>query len=193
MPLDHIMKFPTLAALAACTILLASPASSQTLRLNLDQLEQASDAVVVGRTISTESAWTADRSAILTRVVIQIEDPATGKPIGEQVVMVPGGRVGEFIHEVSDMPTFQENEEVAVFLTAHDSGTMIVTGGWQGKLDVTTDAETGEKRVLGAGYLLDADVQGVALESEKTDVSEFRTQVGMTEFARRVTKLKREK
>ncbi len=187
------MKFPTFAALAACTILFASPASSQTLRLNLDQLEQASDAVVVGRTISTESAWTADRSAILTRVVIQIEDPETGEPIGEQVVMVPGGRVGEYIHEVSDMPTFRENEEVAVFLTAHDSGTMIVTGGWQGKLDVTTDAETGEKRVLGAGYLLDAEVQGFALASENTDVSEFRAQVRMTEFAQRVKKLKRER
>jgi hypothetical protein len=187
------MKFPTIAALAACTILLVSPASSQTLRLNLDQLEQASDAVVVGRTLSAESAWTADRSAILTRVVIQVQDPETGEAIGEQIVMVPGGRVGEYIHEVSDMPTFREDEEVAVFLTTHESGAMIVTGGWQGKLDVVRDSVTGEKRVLGAGYLLDADVQGFALESEQAAVSELRTQVQMTEFARRVTKLKRER
>lgn len=188
------MKSYALAVMLAATLVLcASPVSSQTLRLNLTQLEEASDAVVVGRTISAESAWTADRSAILTRVVIQVQDPATGEAIGEQVVMVPGGRVGEYIHEVSDMPTFSENEEVAVFLTEHESGAMIVTGGWQGKLDVTTDTETGEKRVLGAGYLLDSDVQGFALESEKTTVSEFRAQVGMTEFAQRVKKLKREK
>lgn len=177
----------------ALVSLVTFPVDAQTLRLNLTQLEEASDAIVVGRTVSMESAWTDDRSAILTRVVIQVEDPETGRPLGEQVVVVPGGRVGEFIHEVSDMPTFRQNEVVALFLTAHASGGMIVTGGWQGKLDVVKDPATGERRVLGAAYLLDANVEGFALEAEQTDVSEFRTQVPMAEFADKVRKLRRDR
>ncbi|NNE71773.1 MAG: hypothetical protein HKN29_15620 [Rhodothermales bacterium] len=184
-------------AVAALAVMIAigvsTPSTAQTLRLNLEQLEQSSDAVVLGRAVHAESAWTPDRSAILTRVTIQVQDPVTGAPIGEQVLVVPGGQVGDYIHEVSDMPTFRVDEVVAVFLTAHPSGEMIVTGGWQGKLDVVQDPATGEKRVLGASFLLDDEVKGFAGKHEAEASAAAKTAMSVGDFAQRVRKLKRER
>ena len=180
-------------AVLAIATSIALPASAQTLRLNLQQLEETSDEVIIGRTVRAESAWAPDDSAILTRVTIQVEDPVTGANLGEQVVLVPGGQVGEYLHEISDMPTFRVDEEVAVFLTRHTSGEMIVTGGWQGKLDVVEDPETGDRQVLGASYLLDADVKGFANKAEATENDAVRSAMTVGDFARRVRKLKREK
>lgn len=146
-----------LAVLGVFCFISTVDASAQTLRVSLEELAGASDRVVMGRTVSTESAWNADRSAILTRVTIRVEDPATGAVTGQEIVTVPGGQVGEYLHEVSDMPIFAENEEVVVFLTRHDTGVMIVTGGTQGKMEVRTDPATGERTVLGAAHLLKDD------------------------------------
>jgi len=162
------------------------PASAQTLRISLDALSEASDAV------KTESFWNADRSAILTRVVIGVDQRLAGSSGPEQDLIVPGGQVGEYLHEVSDMPVFTEGEEVVVFLTQHSSGVTIVTGGWQGKLEIVEDPETGARRVIGGAHLFDEDLKargpGEILE-QGVDVERVRKTLPIEEFVRRVKKI----
>ncbi|MFT5143650.1 MAG: hypothetical protein ACI84D_002280 [Thalassolituus oleivorans] len=181
-----------MATVLLCVLSSPTGVQGQTLRLNLQQLEDASDAVVLGRMVSSESAWTADRSAILTRVDIEVHDPETGAVIGMQTVTVPGGQVGEYVHEVSDMPYFREGEEVAVFLTQHPTGAMIVTGGWQGKLEIVSNPSGGEKRILGAEHLMEEEVTGFLATGNGSEVERQRKTFPLSEFVKRVKKLDRE-
>jgi hypothetical protein len=177
---------------ATLSFFFLAPASGQTLRISLDALSEASDAVVVGRTLRTESFWNDDRSSILTRVVIGVDESLAGMAGAEQELIVPGGQVGEYLQEVSDMPFFSEGEEVVVFLTQHASGVTIVTGGWQGKLEIVRDPETGARRVLGGAHLFDEDLKaqdlGGVLE-QGGEVERVRTTLPIEEFVRRVKKI----
>jgi hypothetical protein len=180
------------ATVLVCTLCSPVGVQAQTLRLNLQQLEDASDAVVIGTMVSSKSTWTTDRSSILTRVEIEVHDPETGAVIGMQSVTVPGGQVGEYVHQVSDMPYFKVGEEVAVFLTRHPTGEMIVTGGWQGKLEIVRDPSGGEKRILGAEHLMEEEVAGFLATDNGSEVERRKKTFSLSDFVERVKKLDRE-
>lgn len=170
----------------------AAPAGAQTLRLSLDALSRESDAVIVGKTLSTESFWTPDRSAILTRVTVQVEETLSGQPTSQVVLTVPGGQVGEYLHEISDMPVFVPDEEVVVFTTRLASGETVVAGGLQGKLEIVRDAAGGERQVIGfAGLLDDASlgVSGAAGAGETLEADEAKAALPLKDFSVRIKRL----
>lgn len=147
--------FPSRVALVATLMLLCVlPAAAQQ-RMSLENLVETSEAVVLARTMSTESFWNEDRTAILTRVILEVEDQLTGLAPGRTEVIVPGGRIGNIIQEVSDMPTFTADEESVVFLERHRTGVLIVSGGLHGKLPVERDRDTGIRFVTGASTLFE--------------------------------------
>ena len=149
--LTHRLKTVARATVLVYAVILLSPGSvrSQDIRLSVAELKSTSSSVVVARTMNTESYWNADRSAILTRVTLRVEDRILGEAAEETVVIVPGGQVGEFIHEVSDMPSFAVNDESVVFIERHSSGVNVVSGGAQGKLDIEIDTRTNVRSVIG--------------------------------------------
>lgn len=130
-------------------------AQSGELRLTVNQLKDTSESVVLARTVKTESFWNDDRSAILTRVTLQVEESLSGSAAAETVVIVPGGQIGPYIHEVSDMPEFVTGEDAVIFLERHSSGVTVVNGGARGKLEIKTDAVTQAREVVGAAALFD--------------------------------------
>ena len=186
------------AFIGLCAILLPSVSSGQTLRLSLAELSLEADAVVVGKTISAESYWTADRSAIMTRVTIRVDEHVAGTLSGEATLLVPGGQVGEYLHEVSDMPSFAPNEEVVVFVTRLSTGELIVAGGMQGKLDVIRDPLSGDRTVLAGSELVSDMVDGstgapVAADDQLADRDDEMTAVPLVEFVKRVKRLELER
>ncbi|MEQ9104335.1 MAG: hypothetical protein RIE53_06515 [Rhodothermales bacterium] len=161
-------------ALGLCLVVLLpldAQAQSSDIRLSVKQLKDTSESVVLARTVKTESFWNDDRSAILTRVTLQVEESLSGSAAGETVVIVPGGQIGPYIHEVSDMPEFVTGEDAVVFLERHSSGLTVVNGGARGKLEVKTDAVSRAREVVGGAALFDQ------LEASETDASEADTHV----------------
>ncbi len=131
--------------------------AAQELRTSIESLSNTSEAVVVAQAVETESFWNEDRTAILTRVVLRVDDQLQGQAAATTEIIIPGGRVGDTIHEVSDMPHFEVNEEAVVFVERHRSGILVVSGGLHGKLPVTRNVSTGIKMVGGTMELFEVE------------------------------------
>ena len=145
------------ASVALALMLFVGQSFGQELRTSLETLTSTSEAVVVAQTVETESFWNDDRTAILTRVILRVEDQLMGQAAGMTEIIIPGGQVGDVIHEVSDMPHFEVDEQAVVFVERHRSGVYIVSGGLHGKLPVSLDRETGVRMVGGTTELFEAE------------------------------------
>ena len=87
------------------------------IKLSLKRLCIGADAIIFGEVKKIQSQWSMDGSIILTIVTLQIHETLKGKIYTNQVlIQYPGGEVGDISLKVSDMPTFQTNEKVLVFL-----------------------------------------------------------------------------
>ena len=135
---------------ALAFLLFVGQSHGQELRTDLETLTATSEAVVVAQAVEKESFWNEDRTAILTRVVLQVEDQLMGQAASMTEIIIPGGQIGDVMHEVSDMPHFEVDEQAIVFVERHRSGVLIVSGGLHGKLPVHRDSNTGIRTVSGA-------------------------------------------
>ena len=150
-----LRKLSTVALLAFVLMLVAVPAShAQQQRTTIESLTAVSNAVVVAKAVKSESFWNDDQTAILTRVTLEVSDYLRGESPSQTEIIIPGGRIGNTIHEVSDMPSFQADEEAIVFVERHRSGVNVVAGGLMGKLPISEDRRTGIKSVSGSGLIL---------------------------------------
>ncbi len=131
----------TAALFFAASIGLSTHSSSaQIHQASLEELATTSTSVVVGKTTDVRSFWNAERTRILTEVTLQVDNQVAGAAAAQTVITIPGGRVGNALYEVSDMPVFVEGEEVVVFLWQDASGRNLVTGGSQGRIGIEVDA-----------------------------------------------------
>jgi hypothetical protein len=140
---------PAFVLLAVIIWITPDTAWAQVKKMTAQELTLESSSILYGKCIKTESAWTEDRRMILTTVTIVPEKYLKGNLGGEVQITVPGGRVGNIIYEVSEMPAFQKGEEVFAFIWQHPSGMNLVTGGYQGKMQITADKKTGQKTLTG--------------------------------------------
>lgn len=116
-------------------------------KMSDQDLTNESTAVFHGKCSHIKSDWNETRDMIMTSVTLVPEEYMKGNLGGEVVVMVPGGRVGDIIYEVSEMPVFTEGEEVVAFVWRNPSGKNLITGGSQGRLKIQKDDLTGRKVV----------------------------------------------
>lgn len=136
-----------------CFVGVSRPAGAQVSTVSLDELVSASSSVIVGRTVSHESSWTEDGRRILTHVRVTVDETVLGEAAQEVELVIPGGRVGNTVQEVSDMPAFIDGEEVLVFVWTSPDGRKMVVGGALGKLGVVR-ATDGQRSVQGLGHLV---------------------------------------
>ena len=129
-------------------------AAAQEFRQTVETLKEVSEAVVIAKTVRSESFWNEDRSAILTRVILQVEESITGSAPAQTEIIVPGGQIGGYIHEVSDMPSFFDDEESVVFIERHSSGVNVVAGGAIGKILIDKDPVTQIRTISGSPFFL---------------------------------------
>jgi hypothetical protein len=180
--------FPVAAIAAMAMGLCAEQTSFAQARMaSLKEMTETSHAIVTGTCVKKESVWNQKRTKIFTQVTVQTADLIKGSPGAEVVITVPGGRVGNTIYEVSDMPNFREGEEMLVFLWKHPSGMNLVTGAMQGKMSIVTERATGRKVVQGASSLVESlKSQGVQslqkaapqkAETEKVYLDDFKASI----------------
>lgn len=155
-------RIPT-AALLLLLFLVPTGAEAQVRKVTLEDLTRSSTAVILGEAEAPRSFWNEQRTQILTEVKIRVDESVKGDIGGETIITIPGGRVGSTMYEVSDMPVFQDGEQVLVFLWQHPSGKQLVTAGQQGKLAIAIDPQSERPVLRGAApLLLDADALGKA-------------------------------
>lgn len=109
-----------------------------------------SENIVVAKCISSESRWNEQGSFIYTYLTFKVEDNVEGKSTDESLTLrFLGGRVGDIVQTVPDMPEFSEDEEVLLFLgPKNNSGYHTLSSIENGVLRIRTDSETGEKIVI---------------------------------------------
>lgn len=105
-------RWPALVLLVAAT----PAAAAVFVQTSVEETARSSDVVVQGKVLSATSRMTADGRRIVTEVEIAVERAWKGVPDAVVRVVVPGGRVGRVAQLVDAAATFEEGEEVVVFL-----------------------------------------------------------------------------
>jgi len=122
--------------------------SGAIVRFTLDDLVEKSDTILIGKVVDIFPSRQVDKPPwiVITDVVIEVERYLYGQPQSAYIaVMVPGGRIGERVWLVDEIPVFNLGEEVTLFLhwlqseiTPPDGFERVeyymVTGAIQGKL-----------------------------------------------------------
>ena len=108
-----------------------------------------SENIIVARCISSESSWNNEGTLIFTYVTFQSEDTVKGEDTKEEITLrLIGGKVGDRILSAPDMPKFNEDEEVILFLgSKNKAGYPTLTSSKNGVLRIQTDEVTGQKIV----------------------------------------------
>jgi hypothetical protein len=135
---------------AAISLLLLSAnleTDAQVKKMTSKDMTEVSTAVLYGKCKKIKCEWNENRSAIYTYVTIAPEGYIKGNLGQEVIVMVPGGRVDDILYEVSETPFFIEDEDVVAFIWTNPKGKNLITGGFQGKMKIEKDENTGKRYV----------------------------------------------
>jgi hypothetical protein len=141
-----------------CAVGLAAlPAGASTfLAVPVDELVSQADAVVEGRVIEAHSFWNAEKTAILTEAVLEVEDSIVGAAPAYVNLRTFGGRVGDYWIVAHGFPTFAVGERLVLFLEPEQDGAQRVLGYQQGQYRVRE-----EKGVVMAVPALDTEARYV--------------------------------
>lgn len=118
-------------------VLVAAPAVAATfIATSVEETARSSEAVVRGRVLSTASRFTRDGRGIVTEAEIGVDAVWKGEAAATVRVVVRGGRVGSIAQWVDAAATFEQGEEVVVFLAGGGGGVFRVMGQALGKYRV---------------------------------------------------------
>ncbi|MGC1391230.1 MAG: hypothetical protein WA816_09345 [Bacteroidales bacterium] len=137
--------------------------NAQVNEMSAQDLTSASTAVFYGKCSKKSCDWDGNHRIIYTYVTIVPDEYLKGNLGSSAVIAVPGGQVGNIVYEVSDMPVFTEGEEVMAFVRPNTAGKNLVTGGFQGKMKMEKDKNTGKWMVFetAPGKLISEPNQGI--------------------------------
>jgi hypothetical protein len=129
-------------------------AFSQSQSVKTEDLIKNSDVIVVGKVGRMVSEWNEDKSRILTRVTISVDQTLKGPGTDNAVtVTIPGGEVDGIGEWYSHTARFADQEDVVVFAERDKKGRFRVSGGEQGKISVQRDKATGALMIPNFGPL----------------------------------------
>jgi hypothetical protein len=171
-------------AIAAVLLLLLSPhCNAQKKKMSTKDLTEVSTTILYGKCTKVKSDWNEDKDLIFTTITIVPEEYLKGNLGSEALITVPGGRVDDIIYEVSEMPVFEEGEEVFTFIWKHPSGKNLVTGGEKGKLKIEKDKNSGKRVVIGT----EVEVTEQTAKKSASPLPTYKAQTMLLEdFAREV-------
>jgi hypothetical protein len=108
--------------------------------MDFPELAASADAIVHGRVLSVEARWMDGRRRIESLVTIEVAEYLRGDFGSPLVVRVPGGNLGGYQSVFVGAPTFDEGEEVILFLGAKGPSLPFVVGLNQGVYRVRVPA-----------------------------------------------------
>jgi hypothetical protein len=129
----------------------AVPARSTTLvRLSLEQLTQASTAVIRGHVVNQETRWNPAHTHIITTTTIAVDQALKGHVQSEVVIEQLGGKLGRRREYVAGSVLFFPRTSYWLFLEPATPGTgrYMVVGMAQGAYRIYEDPKTHEERVI---------------------------------------------
>jgi hypothetical protein len=129
------------------SLLLASRAPGQTKPATIDELAQESEVVAVGKVTGMKGEWDQNKTRIVTRVTVAVNEYLKGNAGTVLTITSPGGEVDGVGEWYSHTARFKKDEDVVVFAEKDKKGNFRVAGGEQGKLVVKKDAQTSIERV----------------------------------------------
>lgn len=166
--------------------------------MDLSELVNSSDRVVVGECISVTTEWSGGK--IYSRNTIQVQDSVKGQRIASYVVTTLGGTAfhpqlnTEVTMDVSGGLRFRPNQELVLFTKENALGQHQVVGMSQGKFEIVTDKNTGERVVPVAEIknkneklardLLSPNRQNNGLDQEQTVISQGN--IGLDKFVNKI-------
>lgn len=170
-----------LLAAAAAAFLFASPSIASIARsVSFDEKVGASDAIVLGRVVASESRWDAERRWILTYSTFEVERALKGTPAPRLTLVTPGGTADGIRQETIGSPVLNPGDERVIFVRGTSAGPTVAFLD-QGVYAVERDAR-GRKIVRAAApsvVTIDA-VTGKAATAEPSgalSIDEFETRV----------------
>lgn len=84
--------------------------------VKFDEKVDRAASIILGRLVSQESSWDANRQRILTHSKFQIEKTLKGSPAQEITIVTPGGTVGDIAQDYVGVPRFHTGDEHVVFV-----------------------------------------------------------------------------
>lgn len=113
----------------------------------LAKLSKGADVIVTGKISEKKSDWNENKTRIYTRATLKVDEFIKGKGNGNSVeIIYPGGEVDDVGEIYTHMPTFEQDEEVLVFLKKDDKqNNYRVFQGEEGKIKVINDPGRKEK------------------------------------------------
>ena len=119
---------------------------SQTFQTELKSLSKGADVILTGKVTKQQSEWTQNKSRIITKTTIQVDEYLKGNGNNNTVVINhPGGEIDGVGELYSHMPEFKNDEEVLLFLKKEkNSPDYKVFSGEDGKVSIIRNKK-GEK------------------------------------------------
>lgn len=129
------------------TFFIHSEGHSQSIQSEIKNLSEGADMIVTGKVVDQKSEWSSDKSKIYTNVTIQVDEFLKGSNNLSRIVITHlGGEVGNVGETYSHVPTFQDDEDVLLFVKKSTKDeSLSVFEGEEGKLTLYEDKTTGEK------------------------------------------------
>ena len=125
-----------------CSLILGThPGHAAMLKMSVEDLARQADTIVVGTVTQQQSAWDAQHTAIHTDVTVAVERMLAGTPGDIVTLRVAGGIVEGMGMRTSNDPTFQDGEQVIVFLDTTTNPSSVV-GMQQGKFTIKDNLVT---------------------------------------------------
>ena len=142
------------------TILLLAALSIGALASQIDYLSPKdmaarADLVVRGKVERVQSFWNEKHTKIFTRTTIAVDETYKGTESPTVDILQLGGTVGHVRVTVEGALSWNEGEEVLLFLEPYVQGSRQVTGFSQGKFSIERDPETG------AAYITRPPIEGM--------------------------------
>jgi len=134
--------------LIICVLFLSNISlQGQVMQRSIEEMTLDAKTIIHGKCTQIHSSWDVNQERIYTEINVIANEYLKGPQGTEIIITIPGGQVGNYVYEVSDMPRFSEGEEFVAFLSEHSSGRNLVTGAVQGKLKIRKDPHTGALHV----------------------------------------------
>lgn len=149
-------------------------------RLSLEQMSQASTAIVRGRATRQDTYWNPQHTQVVTDTTIAVESVVKGQPPLTLVVEQLGGTIGNFHEYVAGTVRFRPETSYLLFLepAGDDPARYLVVGVSQGAYRIYQDEATHEERVIGPfGGVYSGARSASALTTGTAPLTEFQQQV----------------
>ena len=157
-------------ALAFAAVLALTPIAAEATisrAVQFDEKVEKAQSIIVGRIVSQESSWDANRQRILTYSKFRIEKTLKGEPAQEITIVTPGGTVGDIAQDYVSVPRFNPGDERVVFVRDTRIGpTVLFFDQGAYRIDQDGNGERVVTPLVSSAVLVDMQRGGAAVAPE---------------------------